>query len=408
MRPGGRLDRIATLLARAGSLPLTLGDRSRDARDVAGAGRDPTRARAGLAPGAHAAVRRATTQLLPEPYVPIDGPTIEAEDLGAHLPEEYVEGSSAIEQATGEIPDPRTAYVDPIDEATVDRLTQMLVGRFVVRDTALVPVAEPLTPAQPFVLTTSADIAAPAAATDSGIEHLVASDGLPRARARNASWPRSPRSRTKRRRRRAASCSRRRTTGRPTSPPRPCCSGTSRRTRSSSRRRSTRSSPTSPRGRDRRRRARSAQLAPIAPPDLLPLRANEYDAAVRELIAYATMVGAKDPSVDAGRQALLLALSTDNTRSEALAYLHTISTKVDALTNGITTTAKALTLTARRASVPLSFENNSGRAGVKVRVHLDSPKLVFPEGLRLPDRRCRAATTRRNSRSRRARPGRSR
>ena len=89
---------------------------------------------------------------------------------------------------------------------------------------------------------------------------------------------------------------------------------------------------------------------------------------------------AKDPSVDAGRQALLLALSTDNTRSEALAYLHTISTKVDALTNGITTTAKALTLTARRASVPLSFENNSGRAGVKVRVHLDSPKLVFPEG----------------------------
>ena len=30
--------------------------------------------------------------------------------------------------------------------------------------------------------------------------------------------------------------------------------------------------------------------------------------------------------------------------------------------------------------MPLSFENNSGRDGVKVRVHLESPKLVFPEG----------------------------
>jgi hypothetical protein len=121
-------------------------------------------------------------------------------------------------------------------------------------------------------------------------------------------------------------------------------------------------------------------LASTSIPDPLPLQANEYTAAERDLIAYASMVGVKDPSVRAGQTALLLALSTANTRTEALAYLHTISTRLTAITNGITTTAKTLTLTARRASLPLSFQNNSGRAGVKVRVRLESAKLVFPEG----------------------------
>ena len=101
------------------------------------------------------AAARSTSQLLPEPYVPIAGPVIEGEALGGHLPGEFVAGSNAIDDATGEIPDPRTAFVDPVDDPTVARLTQMLVGRFVVRDTALVPVAESRTPAQPFVLTTS-------------------------------------------------------------------------------------------------------------------------------------------------------------------------------------------------------------------------------------------------------------
>ena len=58
------------------------------------------------------------------------------------------------------------------------------------------------------------------------------------------------------------------------------------------------------------------------------------------------------------------------------------------MTSGITTTAKALTLTARRAELPLSFQNDTKRAGIHVRVHLDSPKLIFPDGpdvnLRLP------------------------
>ncbi len=110
--------------------------------------------------------------------MPIAGPTIEAEGLGGHLPDEYVAGSDAIEAVTGQIPDPRTALVDPIDDATVSRLKQMLVGRLVVRDSSLAPIPESRTPAQPFSLTTSAG-STPAVATDSGLEFLLASPGPP-------------------------------------------------------------------------------------------------------------------------------------------------------------------------------------------------------------------------------------
>ena len=150
--------------------------------------------------------------------MPIDGPVIEAEGLGDHVPEEYVAGSNAIEQMTGEIPDPRTAFVDPVDDATVDRLTQMLVGRFVVRDTALDPVPEQLTPAQPFTLKTRDGTSAPAVATDTRLEQLIEGDRPAALKAQRVvaalaeiayEAPSQPR----------GVVSRRRATGRPTSRP---------------------------------------------------------------------------------------------------------------------------------------------------------------------------------------------
>jgi hypothetical protein len=375
--PGGRLDHIATLLARAGSFPLnlvvgpeTLQIWGREARTHADLERGVRRVRS--------AASRPSTQLLPQPYVPIAGPIIEAEGLGSHLPEEYVAGSNAVEQATGQIPDPRTAFVDPVDEATIERLTQMLVGRFVVRDTSLAPVVEPLTPAQPFVLTTGSGIAAPAIATDSGIEQLVESSGPPALRVQRVlaalaeiayeapsqtrgvvlaspgNW--SPDVAT-------ITLLLRDLTNNPLVKPATL---------------DTMFSEVAPADTDGV--ALQRHLAPAALPSRLPLSAGEYDQAARELTAYAAMVGRTDPSVAAGHQALLLSLSTENTRPEALRYLHSITTKLDAVTSGITTTAKALTLTARSADLPLSFQNNTGRDGIRVRVHLESPKLIFPKG----------------------------
>ena len=376
LRPGGRLDRISKLLARAGSFPLTLSIGPEMLESwAAGARADPA-----LSAGA-ARVRRAaarsTSQLLPAPYVPIAGPAIEGEELGGHLPDEFVAGSNTIDEATGEIPDPRTAFVDPVDDPTVARLTQMLVGRFVVRDTALVPVAESRTPAQPFVLTTSTG-SAPAAATDSGIELLLEGGGTPALRAQRvmaalaeiayeapaqargvvlampADWAPDGASVAKL------------LHNLPRDPlVRPATLDTL----------FQEVSPAQTDGVPLQRR-----LAPLPPNDELPLTADDYDRAQHALAAYATMVGRKDPTVAAGQRDLLLALSTDNSAQEAQAYLDTIRGRLDALTGGISTTAKTLTLTARRASLPLSFVNNTGRDGIRVRVHLDSPKLLFPKG----------------------------
>jgi hypothetical protein len=377
VKPGGRLDLIATLLARAGSFPLTLGV----GPQTLAIWKAEAQSQPALAPGyerVRKAVARPTNQPLPEPYVPIAGPTIEAEGLGAHLPDAYLAGSSALADATRQVPDPRTAFVDPVDTPTLDQLTQMLVGRFVVRDSSLVPAPEPLTPAQPFAITTSDGTPAPAAATDSGLEALFRSPGPPALREQRVlaglaeiayEAPSQPR-------------------GVIISTPTdwspdvatvslllhdlardPLVEPTTLDTLFSQ------VPPAQSNGATIQRR-----LAPLTSNAPRPLSAKQYNDAQRDLAAYAAMVGSKDPGVAAGQHALLLSLSTENTKSGAAAYLNTISAKLDALTSGITTTAKTLTLTARRAFLPLSFQNNTGRAGIHVLVHLDSPKLIFPKG----------------------------
>jgi len=381
MRPGGRLDRIASLLGRAAGFPLTLGIGPETLTTWQRESQRVPALASGFQLVRRAAARR-STQLLPEPYVPISGPVIEAEGLGSDIPEEYVAGSSAIADAAGEIPDPRTAFVDPVDTPTLDQLTQMLVGRFVVRDSALVNTVEPLTPAQPFVVTTSDGISAPAAASDSGLEALLVSAGTPALReqrvlaalaeiayeapsqargvilASPSDW--SPDVAT-------VSLLLRDLAHDPLVAPATLDTFFAQ------------VAPAQYNGAPLRR-----QLAPRNANAALVLHASEYNTAVRELAAYGSMVGLTDPSIAAGQQALLLALSTANSRSQARAYLDTISTEVQTLTAGITTTAKTLTLTARRAYLPLSFQNTTGRAGIHVLVHLDSPKLIFPKGPDFP------------------------
>jgi hypothetical protein len=376
MQPGGRLDRIATALTRAGRFPLTVGIGPQTLESWIALSQAKPALRSGVERVRRAAHRN-SIQLLPEPYVPIDGPTIEAEGLGAHVPDEYVAGSNAIEAAIDEIPDPRTAFEDPVDDASIRRLTQLLIGRFVVRDTALAPIDQPLTPAHPFTLTTSTD-SAPAAASDSGLEKLLTIEGPPALRAQRLLAGLAEIAYE------APSDARGVVLAMPTdwTPDlrtmallipdlynhplvKPVTLDTL-------------FAEVAPEQRDGVLLQR--QLAPIATSGARPLFASEYAAAERALDAYRAMVGRDDRSVVAGQHALLLSLSTANTRSEALAQLETIHANLRSLTSGITTTVKTLTLTARRAKLPLSFQNDTKRAGIHVRVHLDSPKLIFPDG----------------------------
>ena len=384
MERGGRLDRFATLLTRAARFPLTVGIGPETLTSWIAQSQKLPPLRRGAA-RVRIAARRDSVQLLPEPYVPIEGPTIEAEHLGDHVPDEYVSGSNAIEAATGEIPDPRTAFEHPVDDPSVRRLAQMLVAKFVVRDTSLAPIDQPRTPSQPFMLSTGTD-SVPAVATDGGLEQLLSNAGTPALRAQRvlaglaeiayeapsdprgvvlampANW--SPDLAT-------VTLLLRNLAEDPLVKP-VTLDGLF--------------AEVPPEERDGAPLQRT--LAPIRSSGVRPLFASEYDDAARALGAYQTMVGTNDPSVAAGQHALLLSLSTAQSRADALGQLATIHANLRALTSGITTTAKALTLTARRAKLPLSFQNDTKRAGIHVRVHLDSPKLIFPDGpdidLRLP------------------------
>jgi hypothetical protein len=122
------------------------------------------------------------------------------------------------------------------------------------------------------------------------------------------------------------------------------------------------------------------RLTPATPAPT-PVDPAEYVSTTNELEAYREVVGAADPLVVKGRAALLTSLSTEISPQRAHAALEKINDEIHAYTASVTADEKRITLTSRRADVPLTFENNlRPPRPVKVRVHLDSAKLTFPNG----------------------------
>lgn len=130
------------------------------------------------------------------------------------------------------------------------------------------------------------------------------------------------------------------------------------------------------------RRPYARALAPIGG-GTAPISARAYRSAQRNVDAAGSMIGPDRPVIGRLRTQLLLALAgrvphTGVAVSEA--RLSLIDRTVRAITASITTRAsRTVTLTSRRASVPLSIENHSRRS-VRVRVSLASQKLDFPNG----------------------------
>ena len=89
----------------------------------------------------------------------------------------------------------RTRSSIPVDDAAIDRLRQMLVDQVAVRDTNLVPVTHPFTPAQTFTLATAGGTSR----GRNGAVHRATArrPGPAGAEGGSASWRRCPRSRTR-------------------------------------------------------------------------------------------------------------------------------------------------------------------------------------------------------------------
>jgi Family of unknown function (DUF6049) len=382
LSPGGRLDDVATLLEDAAGIPLSLavGPETVESWEALAV------ADSRLVPGFNrvkAAMQRSTTQVLAEPYVPIDLPSLEAAGLGGELPNQLRTAADVIERVADVTTSPRTMFIDPVDAPSLARVRDLLVDRVGVRASAIAN-AQPSETLQPFALA-AGDGTMRAAATSPNYEELLASDTSPALRvqrllaalavlpfehpdepsgvvlAADAHW--SPDVPTQRALLAALADD---PYVRPvtldtllTSVPQATNDG-------------------------------APVLRPLAPhdPAEFPISTARFRDTQRELGGLRSSFGPEDPVVVQGEHALDLALSTDNSPEEAAADLAVVTDATTALQAGVSTTANRVTLTARKAKVPITFVNDTGKP-VRVRVQLASEKLLFPGGaaqvIDLPD-----------------------
>ncbi|MGZ8766651.1 MAG: DUF6049 family protein, partial [Acidimicrobiia bacterium] len=338
-----------------------------------------------------ASLRSATgiDKTLTAPYVALDTPSREATGLGAEVVPEYAAGTDALNTTLGTRVDPRTVLADPVDSASLALLRQVGADRVVVRPSALVPSDSKFTPAAPFLLETPGRTFT-AAAADENLAALLEGDAPVALRAERflsalavianeqpnrlrgvvvlpvAGW----------------------------SPPAELLTAIINGLRGNPL-----VAPVSvdtlldsvPVGGGDDPSARELAGSALVPP---PVTEGRYRAAEQQLRALRRLVGRTDERVEQGERSLLVSLSSawqnDDGRRRAEAELATIDASVDAIVAGVhVPESRTLTLTARTAEIPVSFQNDTGH-DVHVRVSLDSDKLYFPSGstqvLTLPPR----------------------
>jgi hypothetical protein len=378
MQPSGRLDHIATVLDRHGRTPVSLVVTPETVETWSKlATRDASLAR-GL-DRVRAAAQQSTTEMLPAPYVPIDLPALEAAGLGDELPHEIVDGAKTLHDVLGApITSAQNAFVDPSSAATIDRLWAMRITRVAVRDTALVPVPNERTPARGFTLPTSTNPPDQAVQTAPFVEQLLDGPDAPAVKAQRVvaalaevayeepaiarglvlatptNWSPDVDAMTK-----LVDALRHVPLVKPV-------------TLDDLFAQITFEHGNVP--------GAQRQLKPTATAPM-PITAPEFEAAAARLHAYEAVAGPDDAASVAGEHALLLALSTSITPERARAELRRVEASVNAFTNAVSVDARRIQLTSARASIPLSFENRlDPPRPIRVVVHLESPKLVFPDG----------------------------
>jgi hypothetical protein len=107
--------------------------------------------------------------------------------------------------------------------------------------------------------------------------------------------------------------------------------------------------------------------------------AGEYATLRADLDSFASIVGPDDELVARGEEALRVAPSSLLAPPQARAELDLVHAEIEVVLDAVQVREGSLTLTAREAEIPLSFTNDSGQP-VTVRMVLESPKLLFPQG----------------------------
>jgi hypothetical protein len=381
MKTGGRLDKIATLLAANPGVRMSLALSPETAVAWRRLARhDPAIVRSFSS--IRAVVTRPSTEVMPATYVPIDAASLDAAGLGTYLKGEYDQGAASMRTAFGVNPaaSAQSTFVDPVptSDAVIDGLSNMVIDRVAVRDPALISVDHQFSPAQAFVLDTADGNESRGVATDPYLEDLLRGRDPGALRAERViaalaeiAYEQPAISR-----------------GVVIAPPE----------RWNPDLRAMQTIFTTLRTMPLVQSATLDDLfatvtneqalgttvqrrLALGAPTPAPVDPTQYLTTASELAAFRDVVGARDPSVVKGEAALLTTLSTSMTPERVRSELDQIDVAVRAFTAGVVADEKRITLTSRRAQVPLTFENNLKPARtVTVRVHLDSAKMLFPKG----------------------------
>ncbi len=378
LRPDGSLGRRAIAIANSG-VPLTLAPGPETLESWTQlAGGDP-----GLTTSLNAMRDAlARSQVLAGPYVPVDVRSLVGGGLSAQVGPELVQGAEKLGTLLGTRIDPRTEIARPANDASLARIRDAGVDRLILDGADLAPSNDQLTPAQPFAVRSEQGTTT-AVGSDVGLQRLLDGDDPPALRAQRFlaglsvialeqpnvmrgvvvlspdDWNASSAL--------LESSLAGLTADHPllqpmtvdhlidTVPPA--------------------TSSNAPVER---------QLAPSPVPPT-PVTEREFLDADDELSAFNALVPPPNPVAEPGNRSLLVSLSSvwsgPAGRARARAELGKIHLDVDQFVSRLRVPAvdSTITLTARKGEIPVTFLNETGQA-LRVRVHLQSDKLLFPDG----------------------------
>jgi Family of unknown function (DUF6049) len=330
------------------------------------------------------ALRDAMTrmQVLAGPYVPIDVRALVNGGLGSEVGTELAQGTERLGAVLGTRVDRRTQIARPVNDAALASLRDAGVDRVILDGSDLAHRDERLTPASPFVVRSQQGMTV-AVGSDAGLQRLLDGDDPPALRAQRflaglasvaleqpnvtrgvvvlppSDWAGSgelldavlaglqldhPLLQPL-------------TTDQLLDAVPPATSGNS---------------------------TVERQLVSTAVPPA-PVTEDEFADAESELAAFNALVPPPNPLTDGGSKALLVSLSSAWTgasgRSRARAELAKITFGVRQFLGRLHVPAgnSTITLTARKGEIPVTFLNETNQP-LRVRVQLDSDKLLFPNG----------------------------
>jgi hypothetical protein len=378
LRPDGRVGRRAIAIANSG-VPLTLAPGPETLESWTQLANDDPGLTTSLGAMRDALGR---SQVLASPFVPIDVRSLVSGGLSAEVGPEIVQGTDKLSALLGTRVDPRTQIARPANEASLARLRDAGVDRVILDGAGLTPRDEQFTPAQPFVVRSQQGMAT-AVGSDAGLQRLLEGDEPPALRAQRFlaglsvvaleqpnvargvvvlspdDWDASSAL--------LASALAGLTSDHPLLQPLTVDDLVA-------------SVPPATNANAPVER----ELAPSPVPPA-PVTAREFLDTETQLGAFNALVPPPNPVADTGNRSLLVSLSSawsgPGGRVRARAELARIDADVNQFVGRLRVPAvnSTITLTAEKGEIPVTFLNETGQA-LRVRVRLESDKLLFPEG----------------------------